>query len=237
MRQKRILLMGVLLMTAVFMLLSGRPGNEAEAQRPGGPGGDGEVPTLDREPLAKSDAEKRVLAVLQDVDQNQRVMSVPQADGRLLRVLAESIGAEHVVELGTSTGYSGLWFALALRNTDGKLTTYELDPERAATARQNFERAGVSDLITIIVGDAHEEVTKLKGPIDLLFLDADKEGYLDYLNKLLPLVRPGGLVVAHNMRRPAPDPRFIEAITTNPELETLFLNMHAAGMSVSLKKH
>lgn len=237
MHQKRSLLMGVLLMTAVFMLLSGRPGNEADAQRPGGRGVDVEVPTLDRVPLAKSDAEKRVLAVIEDVDQNQRVMSVPQADGRLLRILAESMGAGHVVELGTSTGYSGLWFALALRNSGGKLTTYEIDPERAATARENFERAGVDDLITIVVGDAHEEVTKLKEPIDLLFLDADKEGYLDYLQKLLPLVRPGGLIVAHNMRRPAPDPRFIEAITTNPELDTVFLNMHAAGLAVSLKKH
>jgi predicted O-methyltransferase YrrM len=207
------------------------------AAQPRGRGGDIEVPTLDRAPLAKSDAEKRVLAVLDDVDKNERYLGVPQADGRLLRILTESIGAKHVVELGTSTGYSGLWFALALRNTDGKLTTYEIDAERAATAHENFEQAGVADLVNIVVGDAHEEVAKLEGPIDLLFLDADKEGYLDYLNKLLPLVRPGGLVVAHNMRRPEPDQRFVEAITTNPELETVFLNMHAAGMSVSLKKH
>ena len=122
----------------------------------------------------------------------------------------------------------------ALTTTVG---AYEIDAERAATARENFEQAGVADLVHIVVGDAHEEVTKLEGPIDLLFLDADKEGYLDYLHKLLPLVRPGGLIVAHNMRRPAPDQRFVDAITTNPELETIFVNMHAAGMSVSLKKH
>lgn len=212
-------------------------GSETAAQPPGRGGGDIEVPTLNREPLPKSDEEKQILAVLDEVDKNQRVMSVPQADGRLLRILTESIGARHVVELGTSTGYSGLWFALALRNTDGKLTTYEIDEERAAIARANFERAGIADRIQVVVGDAHEEVTKLEGPIDLLFLDADKEGYVDYLNKLLPLVRPGGLIVAHNMRRPAPDPQFVEAITTNPDLETVFLNMHAAGMSVSLKKH
>lgn len=224
-------------MIAVLMLAGGGPIDQAQGQPPGGRGGDTEVPTLDRPPLARSDAEKRVLAVLADVDQNQRVMSIPQADGRLLRILTESIGAKHVVELGSSTGYSGLWFALALRNTEGRLTTYEIDADRAETARKNFERAGVDELITIVVGDAHEEVTKLEGPIDLLFLDADKEGYVDYLNKLLPLVRPGGVIVAHNMRRPAPDPKFVEAITTNPELETIFLNMHAAGLSVSLKKY
>jgi predicted O-methyltransferase YrrM len=69
-----------------------------------------------------------------------------------------------------------------------------------------------------------------------LFLDADKSGYLDYLEKLLPLVRQGGLILSHNMVRPAPDPAFVEAITTNPDLETIFLNMDAAGVGVTLKK-
>jgi caffeoyl-CoA O-methyltransferase len=82
-------------------------------------------------------------------------------------------------------------------------------------------------LITLIEGDAHEGVTKLTGPIDLVFIDVDKDGYLDYLNKLLPMVRPGGLVVAQNMRVPPPDPKYVHAITTNPDLETVFLNMHS----------
>ena len=90
--------------------------------------------------------------------------------------------------------------------------------------------------MTLVEGDAHVEVTKLREPIDLLFIDADKEGYLDYLNKLLPLVRPGGLIVAHNMKSPPPDPRYVRAITTNPDLETVFLNMHSAGVAVTLKK-
>ena len=84
--------------------------------------------------------------------------------------------------------------------------------------------------------DAHEEVLKLKGPIDLLFLDADKKGYIDYLTKLLPLVRPGGLIVAHNMVYPPPDPAYIKAVTTNPTLETIFLHMDHAGVGVTLKK-
>src|SRR5215470_273862 len=187
-------------------------------------------------PMAQSAAEQRVLAVLDDIDRNQRYLSVPREDGRLLRILAESIGAREVVELGTSTGYSGLWLALALRATGGKLTTFEIDPGRAATARENFKRAGVDDLVTVVLGDAHVSVSRVKGPIDLVFIDADKEGYLDYLDKLLPLVRPGGLIVAHNMRSPPPDPRFVRAITANPGLETVFLNMHDAGVGVTLKK-
>jgi predicted O-methyltransferase YrrM len=189
-------------------------------------------------PLPKSEAERRILGVLDDVDRTQRRgnMNVPLEDGRLLRVLAESIGAKRVVELGTSNGYSGLWLCLALRATGGALTTYEIDRRRAALARDNFKRAGVNHLVTLVEGDAHVEAAKLVEPIDLLFIDADKEGYLDYLNKLLPRVRPGGLIVAHNMRSPAPDPRYIKAITTNPDLETVFLNMHAAGVGVTLKK-
>jgi predicted O-methyltransferase YrrM len=177
--------------------------------------------------------------VLDDLHRNQSegMMNVPPDDGRLLRVLTEAVGAKHVVEIGTSVGYSGTWFCLALRSTGGKLTTFDIDPERSAKARENFKRAGVEPMVTMVLGDAHETVTKLKEPIDLLFLDADKEGYLDYLNKLLPLVRPGGLVVAHNMDQRMADPRYVKAITSNPELETLFINMETSGIGVSLKKH
>ncbi|MBM3334299.1 O-methyltransferase, partial [Candidatus Sumerlaeota bacterium] len=169
-------------------------------------------------------------------NQSAGMMNVPIEDGRLLRLLTEAAGAKHVVEIGTSNGYSGIWFCLALQATGGKLTTHEIDARRAQLARENFKRAGVANLVTLVEGDAHEEVKKLKDPIDVLFLDADKEGYVDYLDKLLPLVRPGGLVIAHNMTARQADPRYVKAITTNPDLETLFLNMTGSGVGVSLKK-
>ena len=188
--------------------------------------------------VPKSDREKAVLAVLDDMDRNQRrgSMSVPMEDGRILRLLTEAMGATNVVEIGTSIGYSGLWFCLALEKTGGKLTTFEIDEGRAKQARENFKRAGMDKLVTIMLGDAHDEVKKLKAPIDLLFIDADKEGYPDYLRRLAPLVREGGLIVAHNMASPPPDPRYLEAVTTDPAYETVFLNMHDAGIGVTLKK-
>jgi len=76
----------------------------------------------------------------------------------------------------------------------------------------------------------------MKDPVDLVFLDADKDGYPDYLEKLAPRVRPGGLIVAHNMASPPPDPRYVEAVTADPAYDTVFLNMHAAGVGVTLKK-
>jgi len=184
-------------------------------------------------PLGKTEAEKKILAVLDMMDKNRRgMMNVPEADGRLLRLLVAAVDAKNVVEIGTSNGYSAIWMCLALRNTGGKLTTFELNADRAALAKVNFELAQVDDLVTLIEGDAHQTVKELKGPIDVVFLDADKEGYIDYLNKLQPLVRPGGLILAHNMTPRMADPRYVRAITENPDLETLFIN----GMGVTLKK-
>lgn len=189
-------------------------------------------------PLPKNDVEKKILDVLDDLDKNQRqgMMNVPVRDGRLLRLLVEMSNAKHVVEIGTSNGYSGIWMLLALQATGGRLTTYEIDAGRAALARENFKRAGVDNIVTLVEGDAHQEILKLKGQIDIVFLDADKKGYIDYLNKLLPLLRPGGLVIAHNMNTRQANSKYIEAITTNPDLETLFLNMDLTGIGVTLKK-
>ena len=206
----------------------------AWAQRPGSPRAVFEARTL-----PKNDIEKRILEVIERVGREQRAgnMIVPEEDGRLLRAWTEAAGAKNVVEIGTSVGYSGLWFCLALKGTGGKLTTFDIDERRSAMAKANFEAAGVADIVTMVLGDAHETVKQLRDPIDVLFLDADKAGYLDYLQKLLPLVRPGGIVIAHNMTPNMADPRFVEAITTNPELETVFLHMDASGVSVSVKKY
>jgi predicted O-methyltransferase YrrM len=195
--------------------------------------------SIESAPLASDDQEGRILEVLEDMaaKQGRGKHNVSREDGRLLRLLTETTDAKHVVEIGTSNGYSGIWFCLALRTTGGRLTTHEIDAGRAALARENFKRAGVDAIVTLVEGDAHEEVTKLRGPIDLLFLDADKSGYIDYLGKLLPLVRPGGLVVAHNMQPAMADPKYVEAITSNPGLETIFLNKSlGGGVGVTLKK-
>ena len=192
--------------------------------------------TMPAPSLPKTAEEKNILALLDELHNGPGYLKISPDDGRLLRLLTEATNAQRVVEIGTYSGYSGLWFCLALRKTGGTLITHELDPSHADIARANFKKAGVDKLVTIVVGDAHETVKKLKDPIDVLFIDADKPGYPDYLQKLLPLVRPGGLILAHNMRSPAPDPKYIEAVTTNPDLETSFLLMEDQGVGVTLKK-
>ena len=190
-------------------------------------------------PQAKDEAEKTILAVLDDMYRNQGrgMMNVSPDDGRVLRILAESLNAKTVVEIGTSNGYSGIWFCLALRKTGGRLITHDVDRRRFDLATVNFKRAGVSEQVEQVFGDAHETVQKIGGPIDILFLDADKEGYLDYLNKLLPKVRPGGLILAHNTTNAGPQMQdYLKAVTTDPDLETVFIHNDAQGIGVTLKK-
>jgi len=145
----------------------------AWAQDPGGPGGrrgqgrrgfgfrDGrDAASLAKPPQAKDDAERKILAVLSEMEQSEGYANVSPTDGRFLRLIAETIGAKKVVELGTSTGYSGVWMALALQKTGGHLYTHEIDEGRAKTAQGYFDKAGVSPLVTIVMGDAHETVAQ-----------------------------------------------------------------------------
>jgi caffeoyl-CoA O-methyltransferase len=178
--------------------------------------------------------ERKVLAVLDEMRRTGKTyLSVGERAGRMLRLMTEATGAKEVIEIGTSTGYSGLWFCLALQTTGGHLTTFEIDPDRAAMAREHFRRAGVDQLVTVVEGDAHQTITRLKDPVDIVFIDADKEGYTDYLNKLLPLVRPGGLILADNMNMA---PAYVKAVENHPDLETLYYTEGGVQLGITLKK-
>ena len=183
--------------------------------------------------LSRAPAEKAILSTLDGMAKSGGTyLSVPAADGKALRLLTEAVDAQSVVEIGTSTGYSGLWFCLALRSTGGRLTTFEINHDRAETARENFKKAGVEKMVTVLEGDAHQQIARLRSPVDVVFIDADKSGYVDYLNKLEPLVRPGGLIMAHNVEM-VPD--YVKAVSASPDLLTIFY-MEGAGLAVSLKK-
>ncbi|MBN2180423.1 MAG: class I SAM-dependent methyltransferase [Sedimentisphaerales bacterium] len=224
--------LGMILLIAANQDLTGQPRSGRGGFGGRGGRGRGGFAYERYSPVPINEQEKHILSVLEDMNRNQSggMMNVPTVDGRILRLLTETTNAKHVVEIGTSNGYSGIWFCLALRATGGKLTTHEIDQGRASLARENFKIAGVEKLVTLVMGDAHQTVTRIKEPIDILFIDADKEGYIDYLNKLLPLVRPGGLILSHNIDSTTQD--YINAITTNPVLETI----QTEGVTITLKK-
>ena len=131
-------------------------------------------------------------------------INVSPNQGRLLRLLVEIAGVRRILEIGTLGGYSAIHLARGLRE-DGKLLSLEIDEHHADVARNNIERAGLSDIVEVRVGDAHELLTDLaekdEGPFDLVFIDADKEGYPDYLEAVLQLVRPGSLLLGDNTIR------------------------------------
>lgn len=192
--------------------------------------------------------------VLEEVARAGEAAQLPLIDaevGGLLRVLATAIGATRILEIGTAIGYSGIWLAGALP-TGGMLLTIERDPERARVAREHFARARLDNRISILVGDAQRMLAKVAGPFDLIFQDGDKAFYEPALNRLVELLRPGGLLVTDNVlwdgevvpgfvvppRRDPEDTRAIaaynERLNTHPQLMTVTLPLRD-GIAISLK--
>jgi len=123
---------------------------------------------------------------------------VGAAEGSLLHILARSVRAKRILELGTAIGYSGTWLARALADS-GELTTVEHDPKTAALAQKNFEKTGVTPKVRILVGAADQILRDLKGPFDFIFNDIDKAGYPAVLEPCIERLRIGGLLVTDNV--------------------------------------
>jgi predicted O-methyltransferase YrrM len=124
-------------------------------------------------------------------------MMVGRTEGQFLGVLVRSLGARRVLELGTFTGYSSISMALALP-AGGRVTSCDVNEETTAIAKRYAEEAGVADRIDYRIGPGLETIAKLDGPFELVFIDADKEGYVAYYEATLPLLAEGGLIVADN---------------------------------------
>jgi caffeoyl-CoA O-methyltransferase len=200
---------------------------------------------LNRWPNPEADALER--------DGRARGLPVVHAEtGRLLHLLASAIGARRILEIGAAIGHSTTWLAQALP-PDGLLISIERAPDRAAAARANLERAGLSGRATIMIGEAERLIWKVAGPFDLIFQDGDKEQYEPMLDRLVALLRPGGLLVADNalwdgevvpgfVTEPKRSPGSIAAIagynrriTSDDRLRSMILPI-GDGVAVSLKR-
>jgi predicted O-methyltransferase YrrM len=163
-------------------------------------------------------------------------LAVSEEDGRFLRVMVASSGAKRALEIGGANGYSAIWIGVGLRETGGHLTTIEFDPARAAAAGRNIRRAGLSEVVTVVSGDAFKEIPKIAGDVDFVFLDAWKRDYKRFLDLLLPRLSPGGLFLAHNVVNKQDEMRdFLSAIRNHPALFTAIVTPSGEGMSVSYK--
>jgi caffeoyl-CoA O-methyltransferase len=184
-------------------------------------------------PSSRPDRDAR--AVLESMlDPARRYNNVEPAEGAYLRDLVLQLKAKRVLELGTSTGYSSIWLALGLRQTGGRLITIEYNQQRHSEAVENFRRAGVRELIDARLADAAEEIAKVAGPLDLVFLDAVPQHNLRYYQALLPKVRTGGAIVTHNVKsHPFLMLDFLERIRTDQAVETEIVTPGWQGFSVS----
>ena len=164
----------------------------------------GDTSPLNRLPSPAADVLERLYA--DDARQRaaglpseQRTRNVDPNTGRFLGTIARSIGARAIVEIGSSNAVSTIWLALAARDSDGTVVGTELLPERAAEANANLAAAGLAEVARVIPGDARATLATLSGPLDLVFLDAEKDDYIGHFEAALPLLRHGGLVLADNV--------------------------------------
>jgi predicted O-methyltransferase YrrM len=175
-----------------------------------------------------------VLKSIKSVDKGQ--LAVSEEDGKFLRVLVATRAAKSILEIGAASGYSGIWLGLGARETGGRVTAIEYDPQRAKEALANVKRAGLDDVVRVVHADAFAEIPKLQGTFDLVFLDAWKPDYKKFFDMVYPRLAPGGVFVAHNVvnKRNEMEP-FLRTVLSHPSLYTTIVSPSGEGMSVSYK--
>jgi caffeoyl-CoA O-methyltransferase len=190
----------------------------------------------------ESDMDKQVEAFLESHRRQWRDMNIPQSDGQLLFDIIIKNNYKSALEIGTSTGHSGIWIAWALSKTGGKLITIEIDKNRHLEALENFKAAGVADIIDARLGDAHQLVKELEGPFDFVFSDADKDWYKNYFLDIDPKLIAGGCFTAHNVSesrwgrgRRGGTAEYLDYVKNLSNYQTT-VDSRGGGVSISYKK-
>jgi len=216
------------------------PNNEMQRRRPWFGGGRGTLTQQSQFTNAEMrDPVYKFLKELHESGQGRGLFmaNVPPQDGRLLQMLIKISGAKNVLEIGTSNGVSAIWMALGLKETGGKLTTLEIDPVKVKLAKENFQTAGVDDIVQVIEGDALQTLPTLTGSYDMVFIDAAKEQYKQYLDIIYSRIPKGSIIVAHNaVQQTFSMQDYLDFIQDNPELDTVILTTSFDGVALSYKK-
>jgi len=193
------------------------------------------VAILMRPVSAQSPELQRILTAIKAEDRGQ--LAVSEEDGRFLRLLVASTGARRALEIGGASGYSAIWIGMGLQATGGTLVSIEYDPARAKELANNVRRAGLSRVVQVVQGDAFQQIPKVSGTFDFVFLDAWKKDYKRFLDLVFPRLDKGGLFVAHNVvNKKSEMGDYLDAVQKNPSLWTTIVSPSGEGMSVSLKR-
>jgi caffeoyl-CoA O-methyltransferase len=177
----------------------------------------------------------KILADIRAKDKGQ--LAVSEEDGRFLRLMIASSNRKRALEIGGASGYSAIWMGQGLRATGGKLVSIEYDPVRAKELADNIRKAGLSDVVQVVAGDAFVEIPKLQGTFDFVFLDAWKRDYKKFFELMYPRLDKGGLFTAHNVvNKRSEMGDFLDAIQRNPSLWTTIVSPSGEGISLSYKR-
>jgi caffeoyl-CoA O-methyltransferase len=177
----------------------------------------------------------KILSDIRAKDTGQ--LAISEEDGKFLRLLIASGGKKRALEIGGASGYSAIWMAQGLRATGGSLVSIEYDPGRAKELAENIRKAGMTDVVHVIAGDAFVEIPKLQGTFDFVFLDAWKRDYKKFLDLVYPRLDKGGLFTAHNVvNKKGEMEDFLTAIERNPSLWTAIVSPASEGISISYKR-
>ena len=176
----------------------------------------------------------KLLAEIKSKDKGQ--LAVSEEDGRFMRLMVATRGARRALEIGGASGYSAIWIGMGLRATGGRLVTIEYDAVRARELTENIKRAGLSDIVQVVSGDAFEQIPKVTGTFDFVFLDAWKKDYKRFFDMVYPRLDARGIFLAHNVvnkRNEMGD--FLDAVLKHPNLWTTIVSPSGEGMSVSMR--
>ena len=195
---------------------------------------------ISQNPSGNPVLDERVSKFLDSQSGRWRDMNIPEVDGKILYNLIVENNLKSALEIGTSTGHSGIWIAWALSKTGGKLITVEINESRYKRALENFKEAGLTDYIDARLADAHKLVPELSGPFDFVFSDADKDWYKNYFMAVDPKLKPGGIFVSHNVYsrdrlRSGTMADYVNYLYTLPNYVTTF-DDSGNGVAISRKK-
>ena len=190
---------------------------------------------------------KEIIELLKDLeamDAVERVEGLPSSArmrnitpdvGLFLNILVKATKATSILEIGTSNGYSTIWLGLATQENNGQLITLEVDPRKVKLAKENLEKAGLVNTVKLIEGDAKETLRILEKEFDFVFLDAEKEDYLEFFHLIFPKLKKGGVIVADNVISHAEDLKeYVDFVRANPNTQSVLVPI-GRGEELTLK--
>jgi predicted O-methyltransferase YrrM len=179
----------------------------------------------------------------EQIQKKHRSLAIPREEGEFLYLLARIMKAKRILEIGTSFGYSTIWLASAVNEGNGKVISVDIIPEKIAQAEENLKASGLINNVELILGDAREVLSKISNPLDLVFLDADKRDYIDFIKLSLKKLRIGGVILSDNVldcteihkNDPEICEELMEFITTHPKVSSVTVPFLPNGLEMSMK--